>query len=122
MENVLMVNRFHAFGCSLLIGMASIWLTSEPGQTHTHVYPDGATVSWYPLECCNNGDCRPVANVNQTPNGLLLTTFDGFVVIVGETQKRRLSRDNRWHVCLGEDIAEEANPPQVRCIFEPPNS
>jgi hypothetical protein len=121
-ESVSMNNRFHALGCSILIAISLAMVATISGNAHTPTDADGSTVSWYPLECCNNGDCRPVASVNPTPQGLLMTTVDGYVVIVGETQKRRPSRDNRWHVCLGEDIAEEANPPHVRCIFEPPNA
>ena len=31
-------------------------------STHAHIYltTDGTSVRWYPRECCNDGDCRPV--------------------------------------------------------------
>jgi len=118
-----MVNRFYTLGWSMLITISLALVDTIPGNAHTHVNPDGSTVSWYPMECCNNGDCRPVASIESTPRGLLMTTVDGYIVMVGETQNRRPSRDSRWHICLVEDdIAEEVNPPLVLCVFEPPNS
>jgi hypothetical protein len=117
-----MVNLFYSLGRRTLIAIALALIASVPGKAHTYMNPNGATISWYPMECCDNGDCRPVATIEPTSKGLLMTTVDGYSVIVGETQTRRPSRDNRWHVCLVEDIAEEINPPHVRCIFEPPNS
>jgi hypothetical protein len=116
------IDRFYGLGRSALIGMSLALIASIPGKAHTHIDPDGSAISWYPIECCDNGDCRPVASIEPTSKGLLMTTVDGYRLIVGETQTRRPSRDNRWHVCLGEDVAEENNPPHVRCVFEPPNT
>lgn len=117
-----MMFRFFSVWWGMPISLLLVMAVSIPARSHTHINPDGSTVSWYPAECCSNGDCRPVASVEPTPEGLLLTTVDGHMIVVSETHRRKPSRDNRWHVCLGEDIAEEANPPHVRCIFEPPNT
>jgi hypothetical protein len=83
------------------------------------VEADGTTVSWYPQECCHQGDCRPVVQVRRGPAGLWMTTSDGLTVLVGPRDARRASRDMRWHVCIALDDTETQ---KIRCIFEPPNS
>lgn len=104
-------------------GVAAIALTmtSIPAKTHVHVDRDGTAVSWYPLECCHDGDCRPVASIKPAPHGLVMTTVDGYSVLVDHGYVRRPSRDMRWHICIGEDVPEETAP-RVRCVFEPPSS
>jgi hypothetical protein len=89
-------------------------------QAHTHSNADGSTVSWYPHDCCDDGDCRPVANVVRAPHGLWMTTVDGLTVLVGPSNRRLPSRDLRWHVCINQDI--EAVPDTIRCVFEPPDT
>jgi hypothetical protein len=88
-------------------------------DSHTHVSPDGTTVTWYPKECCHDRDCRPVASIRQASQGLWVTTVDGQTVLIGPNQRRRASLDARWHVCLQKDVHHNI---VVQCVFEPPNS
>ena len=88
-------------------------------KAHKHV-ESGEAVSWYPHDCCHDGDCRPVRQIVRTPHGLWMTTVDGQTVLVGPNNRRLPSRDLRWHVCITPDI--EAEPDTIRCVFEPPDS
>src|ERR1700694_3073012 len=97
----------------------AILLASPSALSHTHTAPDGSTVSWYPKECCHDRDCRPVAMVRPTNDGMWMTTLDGQTVLVGPDQHRRPSQDARWHICLGKGAFEEIS---VQCLFEPPSS
>ena len=99
---------------------AAVVLPSMPVRPHKHVESDGDVVSWYPTECCNDGDCRPVATVRRAPNGLWMTTVDGYTILVGPKDVRRLSRDTRWHVCIGTELDDPT--PRLRCVFEPSHS
>ena len=92
---------------------------SAPATSHTHVDPDGGTVAWYPKECCNDHDCRPVATVRRGEQGLWMTTVDGSTVLIGADQVRRPSRDMRWHICLSQDVYQNT---VVQCVFEPPSA
>jgi hypothetical protein len=91
-------------------------------KSHTHVAPDGTAISWYPLECCHNKDCRPIASVQPANNGLWMTTVDGFTVLIGPNQSRRPSQDMRWHVCIGRDDIDPTSTSTIVCVFEPPHS
>ena len=99
----------------------AILLASPSAKSHTHVDPDGLSVSWYPHECCHDGDCRPVASIKPASNGLWMTTTDGFTVLIGPSDRRRLSKDMRWHICVGPDDIDNTTP-RITCIFEPPNT
>ena len=94
-------------------------MVSPPAYSHTPLDPEGTTVTWYPLECCNNQDCRPVASVRSTRGGLWMTTVDGRIILVGHDEPRRPSRDLRWHICLTTDVYSNV---VIQCLFEPPNS
>jgi hypothetical protein len=100
---------------------ASSVALAGPASPHTHVDPDGSTVSWYPTECCNNRDCRPVVSIKPAPNGFWMTTGDGLTVLIGPSDSRRPSLDARWHICSGPGEMDDAGP-QIFCVFEPPNS
>jgi len=103
----------------LCFSIAAPVALTHSAKGHTHVNADGTKVSWYPMECCHNGDCRPVATIQRAVNGLWMTTVDGLTVLVGPNDRRRASRDMRWHICVG---ADDTATPKIRCIFEPPNS
>ena len=103
----------------VLLAMSASLTFSAPALPHTHVDPDGRTVTWYPHECCNNHDCRPVAAIRWASQGLWMTTVDGSTVLIGADQERRPSRDMRWHICLSEDIHHNT---VVQCVFEPPSA
>jgi hypothetical protein len=102
--------------CAACIAML---LASPPARSHVHTEADGSTVSWYPRDCCHNGDCRPVSRLGHAPNGLWMETVDGQTVLIGPKQKRQTSKDMRWHICIGPD---DTDTPTVRCVFEPPDS
>src|SRR5262245_51319047 len=101
----------------VLFAIAASLIFSAPAQTHTHVDPDGGIVAWYPRECCNDHDCRPIATIQRAKHGLWMTTVDGLTVLVGADQERRPSRDMRWHICLSEDVYHNI---VINCLFEPP--
>ena len=101
-----------------VIAMLAVLSISDT-QGHEHVGPGGA-VSWYPQECCHDGDCRPVAQIKRAPHGLWLTTEDGMTILIGPADPRRPSKDSRWHVCVTPDI--ELTTDRILCIFEPANS
>jgi hypothetical protein len=100
---------------------AAIMAFPAPAAPHTHIEPDGTAVTWYPRECCNDGDCRPVVRIEQVPDGLWMTLEDGYVVQIGPKDKRRRSLDARWHICLTIDGVDNITP-IIHCIFEPANS
>jgi hypothetical protein len=95
---------------------------APPAAPHTHTDTDGTAVNWYPLECCHNRDCRPVASVQPANNGLWMTTVDGFTILIGPNQSRRPSQDMRWHVCIGRADVDPTNTSTIVCVFEPPHS
>jgi hypothetical protein len=107
------------FRITLRVALATllVLLPAIPAEAHEHVNADGSRVSWYPKECCNDGDCRPVATVKKAPHGLWLTTVDGQTVLIGPRDQRRPSGDFRWHICIGADDVDNAI--KIFCIFEP---
>lgn len=89
-----------------------------PAVSHRHFNQDGTTTSWYPHECCHDGDCRPVATVTRAKHGFWLTTIDGRTVLIGLNEVRRPSQDTRWHICIGPpDVVTHL--PVITCIFAP---
>lgn len=71
--------------------------------------------SWYDPYCCNDRDCRPVADGSVRP-----TTGGWFVQETGETvpySQARESQDGRFHVCIWPPGAKI---PKVRCLYVPP--
>ena len=103
------------------LGAAAILVLEATATAHEHLEPDGTITSWYPKECCDDRDCRPVAHVRTVSAGLWMTTTDGFTILVGPSEKRRPSRDMRWHICVAPDDVDNQTP-RVTCIFEPPSS
>ena len=111
-----------AIAGAVSLGVLAVAVSSSPNvaDAHSHKNPDGTTTSWYPMECCHDGDCRPVSRIVRAPHGLWLTTVDNQTVLIGPNDRRLPSRDMRWHVCINHDI--ETVPDTVRCVFEPPDS
>jgi hypothetical protein len=107
-------------GAALIVGMTL--LLAPPAVPHTHIDAAGMAVDWYPLECCHNRDCRPVAAIQRANNGLWMTTVDGFTVLIGPNQTRRPSQDMRWHVCIGRSDVDPTTTSTIVCVFEPPHS
>lgn len=102
--------------------MCLVFFSAFPAAPHTHTDADGTTVDWYPVECCHNKDCRPVASIQPAYNGLWMTTVDGFTVLIGPNQSRRRSHDMRWHICIGKDDMDPTSKESIVCVFEPPQS
>jgi hypothetical protein len=102
------------------VACIAMLLAQPSAQSHTPIAPDGSTVTWYPHECCHDGDCRPVVSIERASNGLWMRTAGGQTVLIGPADERRLSRDMRWHICLFFDSHEQIL--KVRCLFEPPNT
>lgn len=100
------------FAAVLAVGGISI------ARAHTHT-DSGGTVTWYPNECCRDGDCRPVAVIRRASQGAWFTTVDGITILTDRHAERRPSKDMRWHICIGLD---DTQTPFVRCIFEPVGS
>lgn len=88
-----------------------------PATAHVHLGPDGTTTSWYPRDCCHDGDCHPVSELKALGDGLVMTTEDGTRLFVPSQSARRPSLDSRWHVCF-----DPGEKPAILCIFEPPNA
>jgi hypothetical protein len=108
-------------GVGLVLAISLSMVPAMPIRSHVHEDADGSRIDWYPKECCNDGDCRPVSTIKPAPNGLWLTTVDGFTVLVGPRDRRRPSRDMRWHICMGPEEFDDAGP-RIFCVFEPPNA
>jgi len=110
-----------ALGQKLLavLAAAALALTATSAKPHMHVEPDGTATSWYPLECCNDRDCRPIASIKMAKEGMWMTTVDGFTVLVGPDDYRHPSQDMRWHVCLGKDGRGDHF---LQCVFQPPQT
>jgi hypothetical protein len=104
----------------ICVAVIALAVLAPTAGSHTHVENDGTVVSWYPKECCGDGDCRPVASIVQSPNGLWMTTVDGQTILVGEADNRLPSKDMRWHICVGTEAV--TGLPKIRCIFEPSNA
>jgi hypothetical protein len=102
---------------SALLLVAGAVASLPSAVAHVHHGSDGSAVSWYPSECCHDGDCHPVARMQIRPDGLLMTTDDGTTILVNPLKVRRPSLDGRWHVCFGAAEVHDVN-----CIFEPLNS
>jgi hypothetical protein len=102
---------------SLLILAAGCVATLSSALAHVHHDTDGSSVTWYPSDCCHEGDCHPVSRIQNLPAGLLMTTEDGTTLLVSSRKARRPSLDSRWHVCFGSHEVHD-----VLCIFEPASS
>jgi hypothetical protein len=101
-----------------LFGSAILFGSGVVAWAHTHA-DAGGTVSWYPADCCHDGDCRPVAEINHASHGIWFTTIDGITILTDTHAERRPSKDMRWHICIGIDDTQTMF---VRCIFEPSGS
>ena len=101
---------------SLPILAASLALGAA-AYAHVHRSSDGTVVRWYPKDCCDDGDCRPVTHIQVQADGFLLTTEEGATFFVSFQMTRKQSLDNRWHICVGS-----TEQPEIRCVFEPARS
>ena len=72
--------------------------------------------SWYPHECCHDGDCRPVpcAELSYRNKDLVWRQhlyFSGPMI--------RESKDGNCHVCVKEGLNANVIPYLPLCVFVP---
>lgn len=91
-----------------------------PLSAHSH--------SWYDKECCSDQDCAPVLRIDTHPEGDLMTTIHGTVLVrKTENYNKRPSKDDNYHVCqrppggFGFDYHDDHVGPYNRiiCIYYP---
>lgn len=77
---------------------------------------------WYPLECCSLRDCDVVTKIEYVPEGRLVTSKYGTVLVPVNYDKTRASKDENFHVCMRDDIDEystNSGDKQLLCFFAP---
>jgi hypothetical protein len=97
----------------VLVLYLALLFACPSASSHIHSARDGSTVSWYPHDCCHDGDCRPVARVWHAPNGLWMETVDGQTVLSGQKMTTAL-KDMRWHICIAPDDTDLRNSLHLR--------
>ena len=70
--------------------------------------------SWYPYECCGDGDCAPLSpkQVKIIGEQYEITLADHSVVHV-PLSSAKISEDDNYHVCIGKIVSSP------RCFFRP---
>ena len=101
---------------TMIVVLASGLLT-QSSYAHVEHGGEGGTIAWYPRECCGNGDCKPVTEIERVGAGVWLKTADGPPVFVGMNEARQPSPDLKWHICLRYD--HEVEGLVLHCVFEP---
>ncbi len=107
---------------ALSILLAAGWAVALVSALAQSVRPALAH-SWYPHECCNDGDCAPVESATWVvPAGggrpqLRVSTKLG-TATVPDNLPRRPSHDGRMHACI---IYDEFGEKSVLCLFVPPS-
>ncbi|MEM9028931.1 MAG: 2TM domain-containing protein [Pseudomonadota bacterium] len=93
---------------ALLMVAAALLIGPLRDQVHAH--------SWYPYECCDDGDCAPVISTERLSLGQAIIVVSKFGrVEVPDSFPRRPSQDNQMHIC----ILRTPNGPIPRCFFVP---
>ena len=88
-----------------LVIIAALGLTSNRAKAH----------SWYPSECCGGNDCAPALEARVVPEGLIVRTIHG-VVMIPASYEYRQSKDGRIHACMQKENGEA----KLLCAFRPP--
>ncbi len=76
--------------------------------------------SWYPHECCSDGDCSPADAVFVDAHGETIVITGMSRLVVPHGFPIRSSPDNRVHICFSRSNTEEVTP--IYCIFAPGHS
>lgn len=76
--------------------------------------------SWYPNECCSEGDCSPADALFIDSHGDTIVTAGMSRLIVPHGFHFRPSPDNRIHICFSRSRTEDVTP--VYCVFVPGQS
>jgi hypothetical protein len=77
--------------------------------------PAARAHDWYPVSCCSDKDCRPLADAKGES---VLETFAGWVLWDGRVITRdaaKVSPDGKFHLC-------ENPSKQILCFFAPPGA
>jgi hypothetical protein len=106
--------------CLLTILLLFGWMTLSghaPARAH----------SWYPKECCHDGDCAPVDSITRfVPaaggQALLIVTSKHGTALVPEDFPVRESGDGRMHVCMVRSDTDPFSDIGVVCLFAPPGT
>jgi hypothetical protein len=80
--------------------------------------PDALAHSWYPRECCGDGDCAPADSVVHQDDGSWLVTAHGMVAVIPRDYPNwRRSPDAAVHVCIRK---MRSGAEYVVCAFRAP--
>ena len=80
--------------------------------------------SWYPKECCSDGDCAPVESISLFASAvnpstqLLVKSRHGTAILEGNFPVRE-SQDGRMHVCMRHSETDPFGDISIACFFAP---
>ena len=96
-------------GAALLLSICSL----APALARAHEAPKGWS---YPLSCCSNYDCKPVAGgaVSERPEGYVIATGE---VLAYNDKRVRHSPDGDFHWCAHQSGLDAG---RTICLFVPP--
>lgn len=85
----------------LLLAAIILVVMATPALTHSDGHME------YDKECCSDRDCAPVDRVQSTPEGDVMTSKFGTVLVPRNVReetpwKVKKSKDSRYHVCISE--------------------
>lgn len=79
--------------------------------------------SFYETQCCSDKDCAPVSKIENHPDGDLMTSEHGTVLVTKniDSWKRRKSQDDKYHVCMRTASGSEPqyNGKHLICVYYP---
>lgn len=90
-----------------------LWQWTTPADAH----------SWYPHACCSDDDCAPALHLKQVPEGRIVTSKHGSV-LVPTGHPIRESQDSDFHVCMqpNRNMDNHDGGMTLICWFEPSGS
>jgi hypothetical protein len=91
--------------------MAAFAALTETSPAYAH--------SWYPLECCAEGDCMAADRILPGRDGDRFVVAGRLRVWIPRGFVARTSADEKIHICI---FRGEFNMPMPRCLFLPPQS
>lgn len=109
MEGLIIVLAAIAVG--LLVAIAFI----HPAKSH----------SFYDPECCSGKDCAPVTLMQKHPEGDIMTSEHGTVLVRPNSEfKRKVSPDGGFHVCMRRSYPfkmknDGSYEMEVICVYYP---
>jgi hypothetical protein len=73
--------------------------------------------SWYPMECCNDQDCRPIDKLVNNGDGTFEVWVGHQMLRVPRDFPIQQSLDSDAHVCLAPDF--HTGEMELLCMFVP---